>query len=292
MLLDDAIVSLRHMNRAGLLSNSEDKVAGVIDGLGLCEPFVLSPLVMQTCEDLINPEAVQRSRPHLFTPSDLTWLDCSAQQPSWVVEAPAYRRAGLALFGGRVEKGDTPSLTWGFVVMVMETYAGIIPASSSYDLRGQRPIIVPTSNHVLPTGVFVDYDRMGEFIAVALALINTPRLADIRSANLSKLNKARLKRKAPPLLQYKTVHIKVDQGKPGEGFQRHETKQKALHHVRAFLRLARGRVQIVRPHWRGNAKFGIVKHRYVVLRAEDEAGAWTGGPLPPPQLIGKFERDE
>jgi hypothetical protein len=180
-------------------------------------------------------------------------------------------------------------VTFGVLAVLLDTVDGIVPLAGKYDLRGDKPI---ARQSVGKPQAKIDYDRLGQFVAVALALINTPRLADIRSADLSKLNKARLKRKAPPLLQYKTVHIKVDKGTPGEGFQRHITHQRALHHVRAFLRLARGRVQIVRPHWRGNAKFGIVKHRYVVLRAEDEAGAWTGGPLPPPQLIGKFKRDE
>lgn len=80
----------------------------------------------------------------------------------------------------------------------------------------------------------------------------------------------------------------IDRGALGLGEQLSETGGRALHHVRAFLRIQRGRVQLVRPHWRGNPRFGVIRHRYIALRAEDEPGSWQGGPLPGPHMIDEL----
>lgn len=55
--------------------------------------------------------------------------------------------------------------------------------------------------------------------------------------------------------------------------------------IRAYLRIVRGKVQLISPHLRGNPLFGVIKHRYVALRAEDEPGPWQGGPMPSPKII-------
>ena len=67
------------------------------------------------------------------------------------------------------------------------------------------------------------------------------------------------------------------------------TERRALHHVRSHLRIRRGAVELVRPHWRGDPEHGVRLHRHVVTRAEDEPGAWKGGPLPAPRILHEME---
>lgn len=99
------------------------------------------------------------------------------------------------------------------------------------------------------------------------------------------LNRSRLRADKPPLLSWREVRLAVDAGLVATARNQAATGKMPYHHVRAFMRLKRGRVEIVRPHWRGNRRFGEIVHRYVAMRAEDEAGPWKGGPLPFPQRI-------
>jgi hypothetical protein len=39
---------------------------------------------------------------------------------------------------------------------------------------------------------------------------------------------------------------------------------RALHFVRAHLRLRLGKIELVRPHWRGDAQLGIKRPAYLV----------------------------
>ena len=113
-------------------------------------------------------------------------------------------------------------------------------------------------------------------------------IAQVAEHDHSTLNRARMRLKRPPILSYNDVRIMIDRGALGLGEQLSETGGRALHHVRAFLRIQRGRVQLVRPHWRGNPRFGVIRHRYIALRAEDEPGSWQGGPLPGPHMIDEL----
>lgn len=145
---------------------------------------------------------------------------------------------------------------------------------------------------VAPQIASFDFNALGNWVIGALALINTPRIAHVRDATLGRLNNARDKKHKPPILQYKIVTINIDRGELGNGFQRTQTGERALHHVRAFMRLRRGKVEVVRPHWRGNPRFGVIVHRYVALRDEDEAGPWKGGPVPPPRVIKELDESQ
>jgi hypothetical protein len=49
-----------------------------------------------------------------------------------------------------------------------------------------------------------------------------------------------------------------------EGLAAGNGSPRALHFVRAHLRLRLGRVELVRPHWRGDAQLGIKRPAYLV----------------------------
>lgn len=131
----------------------------------------------------------------------------------------------------------------------------------------------------------IDPIKLGDFLAAACALIGTPRLTDLTLHDMSRVNKARLARERPALLSYQEVVLNLDDATRvkhphvtgGDGV--------ALHHVRSHLRLKMGRIEMVRPHWRGDPQRGIILHRHRVMRAEDEPGEWSGGALPPSEIL-------
>ena len=46
-----------------------------------------------------------------------------------------------------------------------------------------------------------------------------------------------------------------------------------------------GKVELVRAHMRGNPLKGVIVHRHIIRRVDEDAGEWKGGPLPPNQII-------
>lgn len=117
--------------------------------------------------------------------------------------------------------------------------------------------------------------RISFSVVVSLSLINQPRITYSKPSNLSKLNKQRLRKGKEALAEYREVNITLDasgarflskkaaQSETGDGVKRR------LHHVRAFIRTKRGKLELVRPHWRGSAEAGVVKHGYKVRTKED-----------------------
>lgn len=255
--------------------------------------FVGSPLVVETASSLAaDLAAIKRSATHFFLPATTTWLDMTAETPAGGI---AGGRHGVLMLGTdkSIMKGE------GLVTIHLRRApgheadwgdGGFMQVGFHFDvLKGQ--IGLEAYSH--QAKFFADNGgNLQTIVATAwamVALINTPRISHVRDADLGQLNKAREKRKRPPILQYKEVSLHIDRGELGIGFQKTETEGRPLHHVRAFLRIKRGKVELVRPHWRGNPRFGVVVHRYIALRAEDEAGPWKGGPLPPPRVIKELE---
>ncbi|CAA2161100.1 hypothetical protein MBRA_06260 [Methylobacterium brachiatum] len=109
-------------------------------------------------------------------------------------------------------------------------------------------------------------DTMRRRAIAALALINSPRISERAPADLTKLNRARTKRGKKKLLTYSTVVIRpgLHTLRSAGGAVGPEHVGRALHKVRAHFRLRRGRVEIVRSHWRGNEANGVRLHNYRV----------------------------
>lgn len=254
--------------------------------------FVLSPLVLDTASNLGRDRlAIERSAGHFFLPAETTWLDMTAATPRGGI--PGARHGVLLIGDTSITKGA------GFIVAFMRQApehetdwedGGFVQLGFTFDLAKGRifkPFHSPQVDFFLSAGGNIK--DISAAIWSAVALINTRRIVETREADLSRLNRARLRQRKPPILQYKIVTISVDRTIAIDSFRSHETEQRALHHVRAFLRIKRGRVELVRPHWRGNPRFGVIVHRYVALREEDEAGAWQGGPLPASKVIKELD---
>lgn len=257
--------------------------------------FVLSPLTVQTIDDIAEPNAVENTRDYLFTPAESTWIE-------WHESRVGYARSnrhGLLLIGADQPDGRR-SISTGDGVYVCDMPAlpsrGPMGVPIVYDLHGDgslmRPQIGTMAVMLKRIGsdlANTDIGAIGVWLGAALALINTPRLSERVLHTHDKINRAREKHNKPPILSWHEIHIKIDAGELGHSSGAPMTEERAFHHVRAHLRLRLGKVELVRPHWRGNPEKGVILHRHSVVRAEDEPGTWQGGPLPMPKIIKEFE---
>ncbi len=98
---------------------------------------------------------------------------------------------------------------------------------------------------------------VGDAFIGAIAMLATPALCDKRPVNLDRLNKSRARSGKPPLFSHDMMTI--DLGRPSERGVKHsgDGHTRPHHFCRAFLRFRLGRMEMVRPHWRGNAAIGV-----------------------------------
>jgi len=117
-------------------------------------------------------------------------------------------------------------------------------------------------------------------IAELLFLLNTPRVSETKTHVISpKLQKARLRRRKLPLLEFKRVkvllgapHIRYPKGTsiPGETREeRHRRLHQVTGHFRHYLQgRDKPHVAWVPPHWRGDAQLGVVMHDRHIVKPE------------------------
>ncbi|UTC28288.1 hypothetical protein GURKE_02570 [Brevundimonas phage vB_BpoS-Gurke] len=269
---------------------SEEQCVGMMQS----QRFVLSPQVVEACWEIANHSKgadITTSRDYLFTPAKRTWIEWTDTHTHGV----SSHRFGLYLNGTEAE-GDT-GLYIGTGTCVYDSAAapgaiGEVPVSYDFpgtglllsELRREMSRVYPnylSDKRLSGLGINteegrLDLDRIGLFLGAALALINTPRISKVIPHDLSKLNRARLKSDKPPLLTYSTVTIRPDSGWTSRSESRRKTGEMPRHHVRAHLRITRGRVVVVRPHLRGNPEKGVNKNDHVVRMTGEAAGAWKG----------------
>lgn len=111
-----------------------------------------------------------------------------------------------------------------------------------------------------------------EFILTILALINTPRVIGRRQHAPAKTLERKLVSSVGvtgsfPLHAWTEIKLEIGEAHDASGDGMHEnhlTGRKALHFCRSHLRIKRGRVEVVRGHWRGDASIGIKQSRYTL----------------------------
>ena len=296
MLCDDVLASLGptaaqaalHTGLSPRLARDLQEITrSLADGIAKSQRFVLSPLSKATIDDLADPKILSASRDYLFLPAERFWIEWHDDR----VIFPGAGRMGVLLEAAHTFKPEFGfSLTQGRASIYMPGAPG-----SSVPFRQIGGLFdFPAEGSALRfkdvAGVEgVDEDIAGAWVCAALCLINTPRISDVRPHDHSKLNRARLRKGKPPVLDWGEVHIRIDAGTLGRGDQTPPTEHRALHHVRTHLRIRMGQVELVRPHWRGDPQYGVRLHRHVVTRAEDELGSWKGGPLPAPRVLHEME---
>ena len=109
-------------------------------------------------------------------------------------------------------------------------------------------------------------------IVGALAFINSPRIIGRRQHMPHRgLERDLLKQQKVigkfPLHAWTEIILDVTPPKDAEGqhdYETHLTGRRALHFVRAHLRIRDGKLGFVKAHWRGDASIGIRQSRYTV----------------------------
>ncbi len=110
-------------------------------------------------------------------------------------------------------------------------------------------------------------------VLALLACINTPRIVG-RTVQTPhrRLERDLIEEQAIsgsfPLREWTTIHLHItppDEAKVLPDYEAHLTGRKALHFVRAHLRLRNAKVEFVQAHWRGDASKGIRRSRYEVM---------------------------
>lgn len=130
--------------------------------------------------------------------------------------------------------------------------------------------IVRLSNYYKgdPIAMSAAVAKMKPVFLAFLALINSPKIVRRDPAKLERLNRKRQSAGRYTFHPHHVVRLNVDRkmirvgaSTGGDGATR------ALHFVRAHLRLWEGRYILVQPHWRGDPQVGIVKPAYEVDRS-------------------------
>lgn len=270
MLCDDIVAAL--VSYRGGLHQGARTISAMVQR---AQRFVLSPLMVRAVNDLADRAAMTRCAEHLFLPAERTWIEWTDDDRTFGGGRQAVMLAGTTLVG------EQQALPYNLDAPV-DIRSGTI-------VTFRRPIEPPAFGAAQPPDYFdlsrgnIGASPAAAWAWAAIALINTPRMTQQVGQNLSRLNRARPR---APHLSYVDVTITPDAGLPQLSRDVGSTGGRARHHVRAHMRIRRGRVEVVRPHWRGDVKNGVRLARHVVRRIEDESGAWTGGPLPPPRILG------
>lgn len=252
------------------------------EGIEGAQRFVLSPQVVEAAlEFAASDRAVQASLDYIFLPAETTWIEWQGTGAGYAKS----NRHGLLLMG-RGEGHSALSVGVGAYMCLVTDQ--LVHDPVKFDLHD--PDIfrrIPIPGETVSEENFNDVASAARFLVCVLALINTPRVSRVIHHDVdAKLNKARLKRGKVPLMSWRDVTIRPDVGwMPKTVQEEGRTGEKRRHHVRTFMRLKQGKVEIVRPHWRGNREKGYVQHRHVVRMDGEEAGNWKGTPLPGSEIM-------
>lgn len=110
----------------------------------------------------------------------------------------------------------------------------------------------------------------------ALAFINSPRIIGRRQHMPHRGLERELLRQQKvigkfPLHAWTEIVLEVTPPKEADGqheYEAHLTGKRALHFVRAHLRIRDGKLSFVKAHWRGDAALGIKQSRYRLRKME------------------------
>lgn len=250
--------------------------------------YALAPLAAQTATDLARHEAIERSRGRLFAPAGATWIEwrgataggAPSERHGFLLRG-AHRDGGTRHADGSIVAGTT---SYVFDIARPDGSRAPFALQFRHDFCGPQTILTPLVGGGIIHEMLrrqgageiaerIDAVRLGDFLAATCALIAAPRLTHLTDHDMSRVNKARLRQGRPALLAWSEVTLNLDDAPHAGSGDAAGGSGVALHHVRAHLRLKLGRVETVRPHWRGDAVRGIVLQRHRVVRAEDSRDA-------------------
>lgn len=197
---------------------------------------------------------------------------------TWIEGRFGFGRVGFLL----LDHGDGEVITWMAMSEGDRSWSSY-PDSMNLDLawRSEKspfPVRINKSDY----GRFLE-DRAGvdstigravsaRMLLGALAFINTPHVIGRRQHMPHRGLERELIRQQKivgrfPLHAWTEIILDVAPPKDADGeheYEAHLTGRRALHFVRAHLRIKDGQLSFVKAHWRGDAALGIRRSRYVV----------------------------
>lgn len=197
--------------------------------------------------------------PHLFMPAERCWFE-------WPQAGPDGHPGGDmgVMFAG-------PDVTHGSAVFYSWKHGDPVPHSAAalkIDFEDSR-LDIDMASHEKgnPLELARAWSGLRPVLLAFLALINSPKIVKRVPRDLAKLNRKRQAVGRYTYHPHHTVRLNVDrktftvgEGHGGDGASR------ALHFVRAHLRLVDGSYILVRPHWRGDPAVGLRKTSYEIDR--------------------------
>lgn len=278
-------------------ATKKGEVPPALSQFGSVKPFVFDDNAFEIVRHLAQQDLetrhalVKAAQKNLFWPAGNTWMEWSYKT------ARGYRIRNGVMFSN-MELGNETEIRRGVVQVYMtrqdkvDLDNGLVMfggQSNLGDVSIPEPIwvrqVTKDVGRVIhqargPTAVFKAYQKLYEnpidddertahealieIIYAALALISTHRMVNFVQTDYSRLNNRRQKRGKWPLLSYSTVKVKLPRETIDAVCGPTTGEQRPLHFVRAYLRLKQGQVELVTPHWRGNAELGIVQPKYEV----------------------------
>jgi hypothetical protein len=196
----------------------------------------------------------------LFMPAVDCWFEWSGTEGSMAV---------MYVSGEDVRRGDAMFYAWRH-----QDEDGLVAIPLKVDLpKGEIRLNTAMVHTTQPNAdIFVLGQALANgnirlVIFAFLALINSPKIIKRDPARLDRLNKKRVAAGRYTYHPHHVVRLNVDRklyrvgaSDGGDGASR------ALHFVRAHLRLWNGRYILVSPHWRGDPAVGMRKTSYEIDR--------------------------
>lgn len=207
-----------------------------------------------------DADKLKATAEHLFMPAEDCWFEWPAGQGDMGV---------MFLSGKSVQSGHGAFYAWKH--KGEEDGPTMIPVT--FDLAAGN-IAIGHEMLRLTGGVQGDVIVLAQQLEILkpvifafLALINSPKVVHRDPARVDRLNRKRQASGRYTFHPHHVVRLNVDKksirvgaSDGGDGASR------ALHFVRAHLRLWNGSYILVQPHWRGDPQVGIVKPGYEVDR--------------------------
>lgn len=208
-----------------------------------------------------------------FLPAQKTWIERhlgGSRRTGWLLISDESCTADCRVIGAMFDNPFYPGLAsfdMGTLPLFKDRPGPMVPADSKFLTQIKETAL---ASGLSPEDAMYNLLTIPQFALYArLALINEPRMIGrkVHHKN-SSLERKLLEKRAIigsfPLHAW--TEIKLEVGVPengGEG-EAHLTGQKCLHFCRSHLRVRRGRLEVVRGHWRGDASIGIKQSRYSV----------------------------
>jgi hypothetical protein len=246
--------------------------------------FTLSPATQEQVEHLISGRAdvLLSERNTAFLPAPLTWIEWEHLGRA----NEAVPKTGFLLIGGHgidIHAG---------VMMVVFRPAGarhVFTMNGGFSLQDNPPFFDtnteedrkrfdehlalwkkqrPDAARQHPGLDPKIYEECGIALLAILSLINSPRATHTQpGADLTKLNRARLRNGRTPFLTWRKVVLNIDDEEASRAARRmSESGRAPLQFVRAHLQRYCGEWQQVAPYYRGDAAFGRVIKSYAAVR--------------------------